>query len=439
MLPAYGNAGWLDDDEAVLLYDAFDIWRVSPDGSGGDRLTAGAEAEIVYRRQNLGAGQSTINPNEPMYMSVTGKWTKERGYARLERNGTITPLIMKPAAVSGIAKAETADVFLFRENTAIDSPDLFVTDATFANPKQISATNVFQDNYAWHHSELIDFVSEAGVRLQAALRYPANYDSSRQYPMIVYTYEILSNGLHSYTTASETSYYNQMVWQQEGYFVLNPDIVYTPREPGVSALQAVRPAVEKIVEMGLVDAARVGLIGHSWGGYQAAYIPTRTNMFAASVAGAGLTDFVSMMGAIHWSSGLPESSHWETGQARMEVPFWEDEEAHRRNSPIHKVQDLETPMLMMYGDDDGTVDYDQGTEFYNFARRAEKQMVLLVYEGEGHSLRQEKNQKDYQRRILEWFGHYLKDDTAPKWITDGIPASEHDAERERVAAGRGGG
>ena len=155
----------------------------------------------------------------------------------------------------------------------------------------------------------------------------------------------------------------------------------------------------KAVEMGVADPDAVGLIGHSWGGYQATFLPTRTDIFAASVAGAPLTDFVSFMGALHWNPGIAELSHWETGQARMEVPFWEDPEAHRRNSPVHEVHNMETPLLMAFGDEDGVVDWDQGTEFFNFARRAGKQMVLLVYEGEDHGFREEANQKDYHRRI----------------------------------------
>jgi dipeptidyl aminopeptidase/acylaminoacyl peptidase len=182
-----------------------------------------------------------------------------------------------------------------------------------------------------------------------------------------------------------------------------------------------------------VDPDRVGLIGHSWGGYQAAYLPTRTDIFAASVAGAPLTDFVSFMGQIHWSGGFPETSHWETGQGRMEVPYWEDPEAHRRSSPMEKVHELNTPILMMFGDDDGSVDWDQGTQFYNYARRAGKQMVLLVYEGEGHGLRKDANRRDYHRRILEWFGHYLKGDPAPAWITDGVKIDDLEDERKRLA------
>ena len=145
-------------------------------------------------------------------------------------------------------------------------------------------------------------------------------------------------------------------------------------------------------------------------------------------------DFVSFMGQFHWNPGMPETAHWETGQGRMEVPYWEDPEAHHRNSPIHKVHEMETPLLMAFGDEDGVVDWDQGTEFYNFARRAGRQMVLLVYEGEDHGFRKEPNQIDYHRRILEWFGHYLKGEPAAAWITDGVPYDKHEDESRRVAS-----
>jgi dipeptidyl aminopeptidase/acylaminoacyl peptidase len=139
------------------------------------------------------------------------------------------------------------------------------------------------------------------------------------------------------------------------------------------------------------------------------------------------------MGQFHWGPGIPELSHWETGQGRMEVPFWEDPEAHRRSSPIHRIHEMETPLLMAHGNEDGVVDWDQATEFYNFARRAGKQMVLLVYEGEDHGFRQEANQIDYHRRILEWFGHYLKGEPAPAWITEGVALDDLEEEKKRVA------
>ena len=449
---SFGPGGWLEDDRAVLLYDKHDIWRVSPDGTGATRLTRGAETGVAHRLARVPGTDDDapgVDPDSRPYLTLHNERTEQRGYARLTggwaSSGPAAPsdggfaetLILADAFVGGLVHADSADVTLHRAERFDDPPDLFVAGPHLANPVQATEINPFIDEVAWGRAELVDFVSEGGRDLQFVILLPANHTAGSAVPTIVYTYEILSPQMHFFRTPSERDYYNFTVWTQHGYAVLLPDIVYRAREPGVSALESVRAAVAKAVEMGVTDPGAVGLIGHSWGGYQATYLPTRTDIFAASVAGAPLTDFVSFMGQIHWNPGIAEVSHWETGQARMEVPFWEDPEAHRRNSPIHEVHNMETPLLMAFGDDDGVVDWDQGTEFFNFARRAEKQMVLLVYEGEDHGFRQEANQKDYHRRILEWFGHYLKGEPAPSWITDGVPLDALEDEGRRVARGKG--
>ena len=436
-LPPWGQGGWMKDDAAVLLFDRYDVWRVTPDGARGERLTRGAEERIIHRPIQLDRQAVGYDPAAPMYFSIRGERTQENGYARLRPGRPVERLLYQSTGIGGLVRADSAAVYLFRSESRDDPPDFFTTNADLAAPRQVTRLNPFQDDYAWTRAELVDFTSEAEIPLQGVLLYPANHDPSRRYPMIVYTYEILTTQMHSYQVPSERSYYNYTAWTQNGYFVLMPDIVFRAREPGVSTIEAVRPAVAAVAAKGLIDPTKVGHIGHSWGGYEAAYMPTRTNMFAASVAGAALTDFISVMGQFHWNGGMPETSHWETGQARMEVPYWEDREAHLRNSPIEKVHEMETPLLMAHGDKDGVVEYFQATTFYNFARRAGRKMVLLVYEGEDHGFQRKANQIDYHRRILEWFGHYLKGDPAPEWITKGVRFGDHDAEKKRVAGATG--
>ena len=432
----FGARPWLEDDEAVLLYGEHDIWLVAPDGSGGTRLTRGAETGTTHRVAGLPDNDDTpgIDPDSRPYLTLYNERTEQRGYARMSSGwDSVETLILEDAYVLGLSRADSADVVTYRSMAFDDPPDIFVAGPDLSDPVQVTDINPFIDEVAWGRAELVDFVSEGGRELQFVLLYPAHYETGTAVPTIVYTYEMLSPQMHFFRAPSERDYYNFTAWTQHGYAVLMPDIVYRAREPGVSALESVRAAVAKAVEMGVTDPDAVGLIGHSWGGYQATYLPTRTDIFAASVAGAPLTDFVSFMGALHWNPGIAELSHWETGQARMEVPFWEDPDAHRRNSPIHEVHTMETPLLMAFGNEDGVVDWDQGTEFFNFARRADKQMVLLVYEGEDHGFREEANQKDYHRRILEWFGHYLKGEPAPAWITDGVSVEDLEEEKKRVA------
>ena len=432
--PAYGVAGWETSDESVLLYDRYDVWRVAPGGTSYARLTNGAQEEIRHRYVELEDDADGIDLAKPFYVSVYGQWTKKSGYARItvEDSSESERLVWLDSQVDRIVKAADAELYAYVVQRFNDSPDYFVSGPDLSSARQVSNTNSFQKDYAWGHSELVDYRTPDGQRLQGALFYPANYDSSRQYPMIVYVYELRSQITHGYVPPSERRPYNTTVFTSQGYFVLQPDIVYRDRDPGVSATECVEAAVAQVLKMGIVDPQQVGLVGHSWGGYETAFIPTQTDTFAAAVTGAPLTNFFSMFGTIHWNQGMPETSHFETGQARMDVPYWDDMEAYIRNSPVMFIRELDTPMLMAFGDADGTVDWHQGVELYNYARRAGKHLVMLVYADENHSLRRKPNQIDYHHRVLDWFDHYLKGQSGPAWITDGVSVLARERElRER--------
>jgi dipeptidyl aminopeptidase/acylaminoacyl peptidase len=422
--PMADLAGWTKDDAAFLVFDAHDLWRLAADGTRATRLTNNAPDDVQASNVRLDRNPDDppgIDASRPIYLTLYGRHSKKGGFARVMPNGTVERLVYDDARYGRLAKADSADVFAYVREDYDDSPDWFVAAADLEAPRQVSHTNPFQSDYAWGHTELVSYTTAAGRALQAILVYPAQYDASKKYPMIVYTYELLSQNLHNYSVPSERNYYDPSVFSANGYFVLMPDIVFRARDPGISVLECVVPAVHAIVARGLVDSTRVGHVGHSWGGYEAAFLPTRTHIFAASVAGASITDMFSFAGQMHWGPGIPEWDHLETGQARMEVPYWEDRAAYERNSPEAKVNDLTTPILIEVGDADGTVDFHQGVEFFNDIRRAGRtNAVLLLYPGADHGLRKEEDQVDYHNRILQWFGHYLKGDPAPAWITDGV-------------------
>jgi dipeptidyl aminopeptidase/acylaminoacyl peptidase len=429
--PPWGMGGWTKGERFAFLYDQHDVWRADLRDGALVRLTRGAEEGREYRVTNpdpearsFGREPTGLDPAGPLWLTVRDPKTKAMGYARLSRPGQVEVLLLEDAAVGGLRQAKDGQTYAFRKERWDDSPDVFVGDASLGDLRQVTETNPFQADYAWGRSELVSYTTDAGHDLQAILVYPAGFVQGRKYPLILYQYERLSDGLHRYNAPSERSYYNYQVWSQQGYFVLMPDIVYEPGRPGPSALDAVEHALDAALATGHVDADRMGLIGHSWGGYQAAYLPTRTHRFAASVAGAAITDFVSFPGTIHWGPGLPEFGHWETGQARMASPPWDDLAGHLESSPINFIDDLQTPVLLMHGDSDGVVDFRQGQEYYNYARRAGKRVAMLVYPGADHGLRQREQQVDYHRRILEWFGHWLKGEPAPAWISAGEPWSE---------------
>jgi dipeptidyl aminopeptidase/acylaminoacyl peptidase len=433
--PPFGTGGWTRDDRSVLLYDRYDIWEVMPDGSRATNLTNGAAERVRHRRMWLNPEDRVVDMSAPVYLSIYGEWTKQHGYARLRPNAAPERLLFVDRLVSRLGRARDADVYYYRVEGFDESPNWYVGGPRLADARKVTATNPFQREYAWGRSELVNFRNTHGQELQAALHYPANYEPGRQYPMIVYHYEITSNQLHNYVVPSETSPYNATVFTQNGYFVLRPDIVYRGRDPGVSAMEAIVPAVQQVLATGMVDAGRVGIAGHSWGGYQTAFAVTQTDMFRAAVAGAPLTNLISMYLSVYWNTGSTDARIFEIQQGRMEVPFWQDTESYIRNSPVFHIENMNTPLLVAFGNKDGAVEFNQGVELYNAARRAGKDMVLLVYEGENHSLARRPNQLDYHRRIQQWFGHYLKGEPAPEWMTQGVNHVARQRELELIRRG----
>jgi dipeptidyl aminopeptidase/acylaminoacyl peptidase len=448
--PPYGVAGWTKNDDAVLLYDKYDIWQVSTDGAKAVRLTDGTAEQVRHRYARVDFDEEFIDISKPLYVSLFGVWSKKSGYAVINAAAVTTPrvaqdsspppvtrLVFEDKSVTSLTRARDHDVYVYTAQAFDDSPDLFVAGADLKSAKQATTTNPFLSTFAWGKSEVVEYKNARGERLQGALFYPAGYEAGKKYPMVVYLYEKLSDGVHRFVAPSDRDYYNASVFTSQGYVLFMPDIVFRPREPGLSVLECVEPAVRRVVAMGVADPARVGVVGHSWGGFDAAYLATHSNVFAASVAGAAITNLVSNYGNHHWSSGIAETDHIETGQQRMQVPIYEDLQAYIRNSAVFNVHNMKTPLMLMTGDSDGTVHWHQAVEMYNIARRARKQVVMLAYGGEDHGLRRKANQVDYQRRILQWFGHYLKNEPAPPWITEGMTFLEREDELKKARTKKG--
>lgn len=430
--PPFGNGGWSKGDEVVYLYDEYDIWAISLDGSRSEKITSGRENEIIYRIRRLDYEEPYLDPAQPLYFSMFGDKTKKSGFARLSTKGHFEQLHYEASSNTRLSKAKSADTFIYISNTYTNSPDLFVVDAKFRKPVQITSTNPQQEKFAWGKTELISFKNADGKELQGVLHYPANYETGKKYPMLVYIYEIRSNSLNAYINPSNKSFYNITNYVQQGYFVFQPDIVYKTNHPGESAVDCVVPAVQKVLETGMIDESKLGIMGHSWGAYQSAFIITQTNMFSAAVAGAPLTNMISMYNSIYWNSGTPDQNIFETSQGRLREPYWNMMKEYIDNSPIFQAQNIKTPILVAFGDQDGAVDWHQGIEFYITMRRMEKPVIMLVYAGENHGVRKDENMLDYTRKINEFFDHYLLGKTAKPWIEKGIPYLEKQKAEDKI-------
>jgi dipeptidyl aminopeptidase/acylaminoacyl peptidase len=416
--------GWAKDNTTVLLSDGWDIWKVPVRGGAAVNLTRTGKAEQVRYRGRLqwDPEERGIDLARPLYVSTYGEWTKKSGYALVDaQKGGATSLVFEDAMLAA-TRARDAEVFAFTRQTFVDFPDWWATDARFASRRRLTDANPQQKDFAWSSGvRLVDYTSEKGKKLQASLHLPANYQPGKKYPTMVYIYEKLSQGAHAYAVPNETRALNPSVYTAAGYAVLQPDIVYEINDPGMSAVWSVVPAVKAAIATGVVDSANVGLHGHSWGGYQTAFLVTQTSIFKSAIAGAALTDMVSMYSSVYWNTGSANQPIFESSQGRFKGNFLDNTDAYVRNSPAYHAKNIQTPLLLLHNEKDGAVDFNQGITFYNTLRELGKDVVLLQYVGENHGLAQPRNQKDYAVRMREYFDHYLLGKPAPDWLKDGIP------------------
>lgn len=426
--PSYGIGGWSRDGRALIVNGRYDLWSVPLDGGEAVNLTAGIgeRDRIRFRVVSLDEedGEKGLDTSRPLILSAYGDRTKKSGYWSVAPGEAPRPLIWEDRMIRGLRRAKSADRVAFTSETFEEFPDWYVSDVGFDNPRRVTDANPHRAEYAWGRRVLIDYVDARGNELQATLTLPAGYREGQKYPMIVYFYERMSQRHHEFSMPVYDDRPHMSVYASDGYLVLMPDVVYDVGRPGSSALDDVTSAVRRVIELGYADPDRIGLQGHSWGGYQSSFIVTQTDMFAAVVTGAPLTNLESMHNILYKRTGGPNAALIQWGQGRMGTTPWEDPESYARESPVRHVENIRTPFLILHGTADGAVDWNQGLEFYIAARRAGKEVILLSYPDEPHHLEKKENQIDFQRRMKEYFDHYLKGAPAPKWMTDGVPFLE---------------
>jgi len=426
--PAYGLAGWTENDSSVLIYDRYDLWEIKPDGSGARLLTGkfGRENNLVLRYQRLDRDEKSISIKKPLILSAFHEKTKATGFFRLDptRNEPPTRLIYQDKMLSSLQKARKADVYIFTAQTFEEFPDLWLSGPDFNNAKKISQANPQQTNYLWGKAELISYLNGDGQELQAILIKPENFDPGKKYPLMVYIYEKLSDGLHRYYAPGPGTSINFTRYVSNGYVLLMPDIVYEIGYPGSSAVKCVVPAVQSVVNLGFIDPARIGIQGHSWGGYQITYLITQTDLFAACEAGAAVANMTSAYGGIRWGTGMSRAFQYEKTQSRIGAPLWERSLQFIENSPIFWIERVNTPYLTIHNDEDDAVPWYQGIEFFTAMRRLGKKAWMFNFNGEKHGLRERDNQKYWTVHLDEFFDHYLKGASAPRWMMEGVPYLE---------------
>ena len=425
---SYGSAGWLANDAAILLYDRFDIWQVDPRGKQPARCLTKGEGRanhLRYRYVQLDQETRFIDTGEPLFLSVFDESTMASGYSTLDVNSSeIVQKIMLDERFGSLRKAEQGERLVLTRQTFRKYPDLWATTMDFTSLSRLSNANPGQRDFLWGTAELIAYETTDGQPLQGLLLKPDNFDPSKKYPMMVSFYERSSDRLHSYQApAAGGSSINYSFYVSRGYVIFVPDIPYETRHPGESAANAILPGIQTVVDLGFIDEAHIGVQGHSWGGYQIAYLVTMSNVFAAAEAGAPVSNMTSAYGGIRWASGMSRMFQYEKTQSRIGGTLWDSRDLYLENSPVFFADNIETPLLILHNDGDGAVPWYQGIELFVAMRRLSKPAWMLNYNGEGHGLSKKENRLDFAKRMQQFFDYHLMDAPAPMWLSEGVPAT----------------
>ncbi len=427
---SYGIATWGENDEFVLINDMFDIWKIYPDSkkeSVNITLGRGRTDSLTFRYLNTDREKRYIEPDEMLLLSAFDNISKEKGYYTLKQSGRnpLQEIVMDKFNFIFNQKAKDSDLIIYQKSNFNTSPDLYITGNLWKSSDKITDINPQMSNYNWGSAELFSWNSYANVPLQGILYKPEDFDSSKKYPVMIYFYEKHSDNLYNYfTPAPSRSTINIPFFVSRGYIVFTPDIDYTVGQPGMDAYNAVVSGAEKLSEFDWVDSENMAIQGQSWGGYQVAYIVTKTNMFKAAGSGAPVSNMTSAYGGVRWESGRSRQYQYEQTQSRIGATMKDSLNLYIKNSPVFFVDNIETPLLIMHNDKDGAVPWYQGIEMFMSMRRLAKPVWMLQYNNEAHNLMQRRNTKDLSIRLQQFFDHYLKGEPAPVWMTRGVPATE---------------
>jgi len=422
--PGYGSSEWLEDASAVLIYDKFDIWRAPADGGEVVCLTGGRgrDEQLAFRVVDLDPEAETIDAEQPFLVEGYHEHDKYDAFYRLNEGGGLQKLAGDGNhRLDLVAKAEEADRIVFTRERYDEFPDLRVTNSDFDEALRITDANPQIADYAWGTAELVEWTTDDGTPLQGVLIRPDNWEPGTRVPVMVYYYRFFSHRVHLFNEPVVNHRPSFPVYASHGYAVFLPDIKFQVGLPGPSAVECLTSGIDHLVEIGVADPEAVGLHGHSWSGYQTAYVVTQTDIFAAAVAGAPVSNMTSAYSGIRWGTGLARQFQYEKSQSRIGGSLWETPELYIENSPVFFADRIETPLLIQFGDEDEAVPWTQGIELYLACRRLDKDCIMLQYRGEPHHLKQDANKLDYSIKMKQFFDHHLKGEPAPAWMTDGVP------------------
>jgi dipeptidyl aminopeptidase/acylaminoacyl peptidase len=258
-----------------------------------------------------------------------------------------------------------------------------------------------------------NYLNDRGDTICCRFYLPPHFDSAKQYPMIVNYY-----GGCSPTSRNFESRYPHHAYAAKGYVVLvvNPSGAagfgqeFSSRHvntAGEGVAQDIIGATTSFInEHHFVNSKRIGCIGASYGGFMTQYLQTQTDIFAAAISHAGISDHTS-----YWGEGYWGYSYSEVSMANS-YP-WTDKHLYVDQSPLFNADKINTPILFLHGTDDTNVPVGESIQMYTALKLLGKPTAMVLVDGQDHHITDYNKRIKWQNTIFAWFARYLKDD--PSW------------------------
>jgi len=369
-----------------------------------------------FHQQGMRFITAEVDLRQPVPVKLNDRERNQISYAFLEKDQLKTIIPFTEDMVK-LYKLAAGKVFSIEESFNRPS-GLWVRDLKIKKKQLLYQVNGHDKSALSLKRDVVDVTTSIGTRLKAVLYYPTGFDPAKKYPMVVRVYERQSAGQSVYPVPDyDEDGFNRRLLLEQGYFVYQPDVVFDKRGTGVAALDCVNSALDVIAQHPNINQLKIGLTGHSMGGYETNYIATQSSRFAGYVSGASVSNLLRHYFNFSDHFQIADYSRMESGQYAIGIPFIENKELYFKNTPIHYVENVKAPMLLWTGMNDTNVTPDQSMGFFMGLMRNNKPVVMLQYKDQGHDLgRGSKESKDLNIRTLEWWGYFLKDKKGVDWI-----------------------
>ena len=288
--------------------------------------------------------------------------------------------------------------------------DAYVSSLKEYVPVKSSNINPEIKNHPVPKTEVIRWKSKDGKEIEGLLTYPLHYTSGKKYPLILNIHGGPAGAFVQSFIAGNSGAYPIAAFAENDIFVLRPNPrgsdgygmnfrLANQRDWGGEDYNDVMTGVDHVLQMGLADPEKLGVMGWSYGGFMSSWIVGHTDRFKAASIGAPVTDLVAQSLSDDIAGFLP---------SYMKKNPWEDWEVYNTRSPLRYVQNVKTPVLLQHGEADIRVPFSEGVMLYNALKRRNVPVRFLVLPRQPHGPTEPKMVLKIMQTNIDWINMYLK-------------------------------